>query len=276
MGVSLKPSTFVEGGGLVDDVDATITDAKWLTWDYNGQSNVVVPALAVALTLQDGTVQEQYYSCGKLEHFKPSKDDRTPAPDNDCMGDYLVPVTDKTGIASSSNAGKFFASLVNAGYPEDKLDGPISKVLNGLTAHFKREVVKRTGLVRTGKNADRDQTVLVVSKVIKLPWETASRQAAVTPRPAAATAASPAAAKPNGAAGVGVSVEVRAKAEETLMGVLIEAGAPVPKAKLATLVFNALKGDPDQKAVSQLAFKDDFLQSVAGIRYDGAKVEMAA
>lgn len=270
--MSLRPSTFTEGG-LLDDVDVRVTAASFLLYDYGGKSTRgVSPALGLTITHQEGDEtkeNDQYFSAGDAAYFYPSKDNASKSSDN--MGDYLIPIGDKQGLNGNTNLAKFLTSLVNAGYPEDKLDNFKASDLVGLEFHLKREAVKRTGLIRTGPNANREQTVITVSKIIKLPWETGTAKPAATTKAATNGKANGAAAAP--AAGDGALVE---KCNETLMMVLMEAGGgPLPKTKAATLAFNALKGDPMQKIVSQSLYKDDILHQLPGIAFDGAAVRLS-
>jgi hypothetical protein len=43
--VSFKPESFVDGGALLDDVNLTITDARFIMGDYDGKMMEKVPML---------------------------------------------------------------------------------------------------------------------------------------------------------------------------------------------------------------------------------------
>lgn len=255
--LSLRPSTFVEGGGLLDDVDVTVKQSVFAFYDYNGTVSPPSPSLGLTLVDPDGKEHDQFFSAGDAKYFSPSADDKNPSD----IGKYLVAVGDKTAVNNNTNLAKFIASLVNAGFPEDKLESGDISILEGLEFHLKREAVKRTGLVRTGKNAGREQTVITVAKIIRLPWEKG-----------ASTSKAASSAKPtNGAA---PADDISTKAGEVLLEVLMENDGKLPKAKVSTAAFGKLKGDPNQKAISQLLFKDDFIKSVDGVKLEGGVVSM--
>lgn len=265
MGLSLRPSTFVEGGGLIDDVDVKVTAAKFLMFDYQGKADVEVPALGLTIVDPDGKEHDQFFSAGDAKFFMPGDGD-TPARE----GDELVATGDKAALNTNTNLAKFLESLVNAGWPEDKLDDFKASSLVGLEFHIKREAAKRTGLIRTGKNAGRESTVFTCSKIIRYPWEKAKAGVA-----AKAPAATVAASKPNGkAAPAPANDEVAAIAQEQVMAILLENDGSLAKNKLATAVFGAMKGDANQKAVSQLLMKDDFLKSIEGVSIEGGVVSL--
>jgi len=153
--VSFNPDTFTSGG-LIDDIDAEITDALTCEWDYNGQQ-AAGPALAVEFTDNNGAGHIQYYSAGKAEDWKATED-----------GESFEPVSGKSGINNQTNLGMFIASLVEAGFPKEML-GDSMKVIIGTKVHVLQKQLERKGLVRTGPNASRPSSVLLVSKILQLP-----------------------------------------------------------------------------------------------------------
>lgn len=252
MAISMRPSTFTEGGGLLDDVDVIVKEAAFCKFDYNGQVNPAIPALYLSVTDRNGADHDQYFAAGNWSDFTASEDGKKESD----QGPYLVknPKGQKEGVNASSNFGLFIASLVNCGFPEDKLDSADARVFIGLDCHLTRRTVKRGGLVRTGKNAERGYTVLEVTKIHKLPWEAGGA------KPAAVKASSTP--KANGSAQPAApSDDLAAKAQETVIGILAEQGGSVPKAKIAALAHKALGGDPDRAAIVNMVFKDAFLTS---------------
>lgn len=284
-------------GGLIDDIDITIVDAAFAEWDYNGSIASPVLALAVQFEDGDGKTYDQYYSAGDLQYFVPSDD-----------GTMAVPVGDKQLLNDNTNAAKFFASLLECGFPEDKLGGGNVKCMVGTKGHVNRVAQpKRQGLIRGGKNAEKEATVLLMSTITELPGEGPKKVAGkvATGRPtqvgkpglkpantaaarpaqpsglAKLKTASPSKGKPNGQAGASTPVgdDLSGPASEILFAILAE--GPVEKKKLATLVFRAAgekvqAGELDAKdktKVSQLVFQDAFLHKLAEqgvIEYDGA------
>jgi hypothetical protein len=241
---SLRPADFTSGG-LLDDADVTITEARFVMWDYQGQIREPVPAMAVTMeTGGEGTplteTYTQYYSCGDSKNMTPSQDGKT------------LEVTGSHGLKSNSNAGQFLTELVKAGFPDSKLaEGDIS-VLDGMEAHVIRiPQPKRAGLAKSAANPDKEQTILVVNKIHKLPWDKTAKKSQVAKMPVKAeTAAAP------------VSTEAHTeKAKTVVMDILANLGGSAPKNKIVAEVFKALISDPDRQAVIALVYQDGFLAS---------------
>jgi hypothetical protein len=265
---SLRPSDFTTGG-LIDDVDITVTEARFVMWDYAGQLRDPIPALAVTMeTGGEGTplteTYTQYYSAGDSRNLMPSAD-----------GKALEIVGGTGGLKSSSNAGHFLVSLVNAGFPEDRLlEGDIS-VLDAMECHVHRiPQPERKGLIKTPKQGDREATILVVSKIHHFPWEGKKAKAAgasVSKMPAKDTVAAEATA-------TGPNAAMVEKARATVLGILANLGGSVAKNRLTAEVFKVLMSDPDRQAVLRLAYQDEFLMGEGHPwKYDAKaqKVEMA-
>jgi hypothetical protein len=284
MGMNLRPSTYTEGGGLPDDLDVTVKESAFVMYDFNGSVIPAVCCLGMTLTFADAdgkeAEQQDYLSLGTHGNWKPSDDGKQANPDGSA-GDYAIQPENKN-LNRNCKLAKFLESLVNSGYPEDKLDNFSASSLVGLGFHLKREAVKYTGLVRTGKNAGREQTALTANKIHKMPWEKAAavsplaKKAGLGGKPAPSSNATSAfTSAPSKVNGKGeASPEQTAKAQEQVQVCLMEAGGTMAKGKLASAVFAALKGDPDQKVISQLVFKDTFLNAIDGVTFDGATLTM--
>lgn len=188
--MSMNPDTFTSGG-LINDVDVFITDAGTVCWDMNGIVDPTTPFLAVEMTDDNGTAHTQYYSAGKPEDLQPEE-----------SHEGFVSPSGKSGINSGTNLGMFLASLTENGFPKEMLDDGNLKVIIGTRAHVIQKAVERQGIIRTGKNAQRPSTVLLVSKIHALPGAdtVAPKATAGKPtmggKPAAATVSG----KPNGKA----------------------------------------------------------------------------
>lgn len=215
-GVSLKPSDQVEGGGLLDNVDATFEEVVFDMFDYGGTQSEV-PALRASLKADDAKdAVEQYWSCGAAKDWEPSKD-----------GKRLVPIGDQKGLNKTSNVSIFFDYLIRAGFPEDKIADDVS-VLEGLKAHMVRiPAPVRGGLPSSKKREDGREfakTVLVVESILHLPWE-----------------------KGGGKVAKGKDAsegdEASTKASEAIMAILSDNPKGVEKMKLIGMVFTNLKKD---------------------------------
>lgn len=270
-GVSLKPTDMTHGGGLVDDIDVTIKECKFVSYDYNGKATEAALALGITLVDDDGNEYDQYFSAGSLKDFVPSKD-----------GKQALPVGTKTSMNDGSNFAIFLLSMVNAGFPEDKIESDIS-VFENTYLHIKRiPQPKRSGIADTNTSG-REKTVITAEKIHTLPWDnkgkkvapgkTASGAPKVGGKPAVAAAAS---GKANGAAAaVEVSEELTNQAQMAVMEAVEGAGGTLPKAKLSQVLFKQLIKDPNRNDIVSLAFKDDFL-AADGMpwSYDGTIVSM--
>ena len=225
-GVSLKQSDQVEGGGLLDNVDAIFKEVKFEMFDYGGTRSDEVPALKVTLQPDEGNEVDQFWSCGAAKDWEPSKD-----------GKMLVPIGDQKGMHKSSNASIFFAHIIEAGFPEEKITDDVS-VLEGTKAHMVRiPAPKRGGLSTSKKRADGreyENTILVVEKILKLPWE---KGAAKTAKIQAA------------------DNDIATKASEAIMAVLTDNPKGLDKMKLIGQVFTYLKKEKVSMEVVNAATK---------------------
>ena len=238
-GASMRPSSYVAGGGLLDNVDVTWKKVRFEMFDYGGKVQAT-PCLKVDMELEDGSEVEQYFSAGSAADWNPSKD-----------GTKLVAVGNAKGINENSNMAILVNSLIEAGFPEDKLDDDCT-VFEGMNTHVIRvKAPERKGLSNTNTRSDGrtfDRMNLVVDTINKFPWDKKTTKAA-------------------GGSGGGTAKkeeagdDVEERATEVVREVLGEATGPMDKKTLSTKVFNAMKGDPLRNKVSQLAFNEDFLSN---------------
>lgn len=248
-GASLKPSEMTEGTGLIDDVDATWKECSFEMFDYGGKVSQPVPALKAVLETDDGEEVEQFWSMGASKDWIPSDD-----------GKRLIAVGSATTLKSSSNGAILLTSLVNAGFPEDKIGDDIG-VFEGMVAHMVRiPAPKRPGLKRQPREDGREyeQTILTVGEIITLPWE--KKKAKGAPKKTAAKGAPKKAAAKKAEAPA--DDDVNEAAVGFMMAALAEAGDEgLTKKELPTKAFQALKDDPNRNAIVQLVYQDEFLES---------------
>jgi len=235
------PSEMGEGGGLLDDVDVTFKECRVCSWDYNGKVPTAVPAIKVAMQLADGgDAAEQYWSAGSSKDWMPSED-----------GKKLVAIGKATALVRSSNAGILMESIINSGFPEDKISDDIS-ALEGMEVHMMRvPAPKRGGLVKTERSDGKDfeATVLTVSKINKLPWEKKSAKGGAKGKGA-------------GKADTVADGDVQSSAEAALMSVLAQHPDGVTKQQIPGLVFKEVDAkDLNRNEVVKLVFTDDFLKA---------------
>lgn len=241
MGVSLKPSDYTTGGGLLDDVDVTIAKAAFAAWDYGGTRSDKVPALQVTLTGDevDGE-HEQFFSAGSAKDFAPSKD-----------GKELMSIGSRTSLNDSSNAAIFLKSLIDAGFPEDDLGDDITAI-EGVNCHVKRvPAPERKGLKK--RDGDREATVLVVTELNE----------AKKAKGKAVAAKGKTVVK--GKKGKGDDADIAAEAEKAVLAVLtnLPDDETLEKADIPSMVLAQVKGQDNAKQIMSLAYTDKFLSDEA-------------
>lgn len=257
--ISLGPDSWTEGG-MVDDVDVDVVEAKFCLYDYNGQF-AEGPSLMMGLKIVGGDgdkVIAQYWSAGKVENFVPT---------NDGLG--LKPVGKQTGLNKSCSLVILLESLLKKGFPKEKVDD-IAKVIVGSRLHMVKVKQKSIKDAETGQEKDRN--TLVVTNVIKWGWDgtkTAAPKAAAatkTKAPAAAAAAAPAEEAAEEAATE--ANPVAEKAGAAVKAVVKAAGGTMKRADLSTPVYKHLAKDADKSKAVKLAYDPAFLAGLDGIIYD--------
>lgn len=241
--VDIRPDHASEGGGLIDDFDGTISDMRFVMTDYDGAMADPVPVCQVTFDV-DGEESVQLYSVGGQGDFAP-----------DDTGRGLRKLKSKATLTKTCKYILFADSLVQAGFPVNRLDRNDCSSIIGTCGHFLRKAVEYKGLKR--KKDDRDSTVLLCTKVITLPGEAAAKgkgkgKGAANPTPASNDALAEA------VAGI-------------VMGVIAGGGGEVSKKDLITALFknaelNAM-GD-DKKVALKLAADDTWLASRAEWKLD--------
>jgi hypothetical protein len=184
MAFSFAPSDAVHGG-LPSNIDVRITSAKCQIYTYP-KSGEQATALIIEYTPLDGSSKfDQVYSAGNPGRIVPTDDEESFEAANSDIS--------QESLNDSSNLYVFMKELVAHDYPEAKLRDFKASSLVGLEAHVVRKAQPKKEGALPG---DKPQEVLVVSKIITLPWEkskvtkaTKSTKAADTPAAAAAPAA---------------------------------------------------------------------------------------
>lgn len=272
--LSLKPSDFVSGGGLLDEATVTIESCRAALWDYAG--TLPTPIVAMAVTMQpladaEGNLPPkviQYYSAGDPKHFVPSSDGR-----------MFVPVGNATGLNENTNASAFILSLLNAvnGFPEDKVDRTLD-VFDGVVAFVKRmPQPKRPGLTQTAGKGDGK--ILLVQKIISFPWETPATTAkapakkAASPKLAGGTVQAPASPQAQQAQPAPANGDLNDEGVSTMLALLAAKGGTINKAQIAQEAFKVLQKHPMRNDLMKLLYSDAFLAS-GPWQFDGTTVTM--
>lgn len=288
---SLLPDEMV-AGGLPDDFDGIVREARYSPWDYNG--SIPKPVLAIRLKIErlgldadaddDERFVLQHWSAGNLAQFRPSSDGVTPNQVADPnVGDMSIPegffairVGERTALNNNTNAAQLMRSLLDAQVPRDKFR-PDVRFMEGLKGHWNRLPPDKKGgqfkdqTPEQKEKADK-RDVLVVTRFDGF---VAAGAAAST----GATGASPAKAGGTGAAGaVPGAVPTTAGANGSVDGKLVEViratvkvGAPpIKKSALSGVVLKQFKADKDVNAMVKRVTTTEFLEGLAefGILFD--------
>lgn len=186
-GISIRPSDFVEGGAVPVDKNLVWKECRFALFQYEKKdgsvvtrpdgSPVVTTTARITLVDDDGNESVQHYSVGDPERFAPSDDGKT-----------LEAKGSAAQLNLSCNFYLLLNALVNAGYPEDKLEDDIS-TLDGLYAyHIGVPEPQRSGLARqaAADGVARVKTLSVPSRILQLPGEKKGAKAAAKAKTSAA------------------------------------------------------------------------------------------
>jgi hypothetical protein len=159
-------------GGLPDDLDVTlrnprcrVADKTDYTEDADVDSEDAVPMLSITCEPDEGDEFDIHLSAGNINRIVPSDD-----------GETFVPAEDSRakGLAKTSNAFLFLASLVAAGFPKKKIAADGIPIIDGTYCHLMRvDQPKRRGLAAAEDEEDsgRPRTVPNITEIHSLPWE---------------------------------------------------------------------------------------------------------
>lgn len=260
-GLGLNYDEHQESSGLLDMVDAVITAAEFVLWDYNGKAPSANPALKITLDVdgyEESEVEPHYYSCGRAADFAPSPD-----------GDMLIGISaaGEAGIRKNSNVSLFFKNLAEIGVP--RFENANASQLVGIKAHWRRvPAPNREGMKKRTDDSGREfePTIFLPVKLI----HTAEDAPKPSKKDAAKTSAKKGGKKP-AAKGKGKSTKPAAKSDngvlesrfvEFLSKHLENAGA-TPKTAIHGTVFNEFQKDPDRNALMDLANDPEFMEDEA-------------
>lgn len=241
--VSLATDDQTKGGSFFDDVDVEVIGSYCEKRKFTKKDGTVVaenvPCHVVKFRpLVEGGEEhdfEEVYSGGAVEI----------APD----GDGFVGIPGKEapkGLGESSNDGQFFAELVRAGFPNDRLKGGRVSPIIGLKGHL-----LSIDPPKKSSKSTSDKKIKVITKIISLPDANA--------------------AGPNAAA---------SNANEKIAADFIAAAlAKVEKATMNQLSAAANKkfaNQPNQLDVVSLLLDSKFLAKQLGWAFNGREVSRAA
>lgn len=257
---SLLPDEMVSGG-LADDFDGVVREARYAPFDYNG--TIEEPVLAVRLKIErlgldagaddDDRFIEQYWSAGSMDHFRPSMDGKEPTSGRGMemeAGVYAIRVGTRTALANNTNTAQLMRSLLDAQFPRDKFS-PDVRFMEGVKGHWNRLPPDKKG------GQFKDQTPEQAAKASKRDVLCLTRFDGIEAAGKVAGAATPTAAKSTGSGGVD------AKLVEIVKSVVKPGAAAIKKTALSGAVLKAAKGDKDVNAMVKRVTTTDFLESLA-------------
>lgn len=288
MGASLNPDTFT-GGGFLEEGFYAVPEARFVRWDYDGAAEERAFIRLKLAPESGGEEHIQYWSIAALKDFVPSDDGRT-----------LEQVGRRAAFNDNSNGAELMRSLVNAGYPKDRLSDDVAAVFEGGVFYFGlQDAPERGGFQQNVKtNAQGQpykQQIAVVMEVKQLPGAPAPRQAsrpvppsqrgrtvtttnpalgqrspAVAPAPGVATV--PHTAQGGSANGPAASDEARGEAVAFLMQQLAE--GPLARGVLSTRVLVEYGSSPLRGQILGLVNNPTFLEE-SGVKIAGAELSLS-
>lgn len=275
-----RPSTYRKGGGgFLNGVDGVIVGYRW-TDQFNGEDFVPgkkpgtkedkFHSLFMELTARaDGADEDvtQNLFAGNYDDFVISKDELTLTSEDD----------GECSIGLNTAAGKFLASLVEAGFSESKFDEDPNSVnvepMNGTRVRFGQAVVlgkdgkPRKRIAKKGKFKGRefDDTTTVIEQVY--PAEKAAK-GGKTAEPVKAGK------KTSKKEEAEEEDDVETLATNFLLKIVAANKGKMAKAKLSMQLLkeeNGMSKHPEREAIRKLIKSDDFLETENGWAYDAKK-----
>jgi hypothetical protein len=241
-------------GGYLDDRDCEIIEAKVVEFDYNGEAEEPVCALAVTFRPDGGDAggdddRTEYYSVGKLARFTPSGD-----------GKRAVPVSAGSKINNKSKVSLFMQAAKTAGID---VSSPDVGFLDGLKVHVNVVPVPsfrgKDGVEVTGKN------ITIITKLLDGKGD-GKKAAPKANKPAAKTASKAAAKAKAEDSGEGGGDDgddaVSEKAAEIAMSVLAQKDGKTAKLALPNAAFKAIKDASLRNKVIKLLASEAWLGAV--------------
>lgn len=236
-------------GGLADDFNGVVRQARWVIWDYD---KAQVEALFVRLTIErtdlppdadpEDRILVQHWSAGSTEFFRPGmtvEEGETSGKE----GIYPKRVGTRTGLTNSTNWAQLLRSMIDAQVPRNAIKLEITWI-EGMKAHWNRLPKDKKGGQFKDQGPDaKAKDVLCVTRFdgfVTGEGKTNGRPGVPTP---AATTTSTAT-----SAGAGGSLD------EQIVSVIVAAltpNTPVKKTALSGIVMKAIKGKDAPKAVKR-------------------------
>ena len=259
---SLLPDEMV-AGGLADDFDGIVREARYAPFDYMG--NIEEPVLAIALKIErldvckgaddDERFIHQFWSAGNMDHFRPSMDGKEPTGGTGMEigpGVYAIRVGQRTALNNNTNAAQLMRSLLDAQFPREKFS-PDVRFMEGLKGHWNRlPPDKKGGQFKDQTPEQRDKAskrdVLCLTRFDG--FEKGAGPTTAGTKSSTSTAA--------------VSTSSVDDKLVVIVTATVKPGAPaIKKTALSGAVLKAAKGDKDVNAMVKRVTSTDFLEGLA-------------
>jgi len=241
---------FSEGGGILNDAIVVMRDPRFILGDYGGKRDMAVPMLSIKMMEVSDEGEElehnQYFSVGGAKDFIP-----------DDTGTGLVKVGDRSAIVKTSNYALLMQSILDAGFPPERIKENDITFLNNLKCHVTRIAVKREGMDK------KDTTAMVVDKIFldddkKGKGKTGAKAGTKAGAKAVDTDA-----------GDDLVEEAKTILMEIILSDEVQADeGKLPKNKIISPLLTRIKTNPNKVGLMKLITSDEFLNLRDGWEYE--------
>lgn len=251
--LSFNPDDATAGGNL-NDIDATIVEARVVSFDYKGKADEPLCCLALTYLPDDAEDRDDvivdYIKLGKMTEC-------TPAPDNK----RAVPLS-KSSFHTKSKIMAYFRAAVAAGVPKNQLAQDVS-VLDGLRVHLTTIEIAGEGTDKSG-NKIKDSKLTFISKLLnsKAPVKPAGTGEKKASKPVTVTVTGKtetAAVAP--AASTTPVVGAEDEAVSQVLSILADKNGKVAKSALPGEMFRRIKDTATRNVVIKLVGNAEWLGS---------------
>lgn len=279
LAASLLPDEMV-AGGLADDFDGVVREARYAPFDYMGAIDEDV--LSIQLKIErldvDASADEderfitQNWSAGDLKNFVPSIDGATKVADASTtdeegniitrtgQGYFAIRVGSRTALNNTTNAAMLMRSVLDVGFPREKFS-PDIRFMEGIKGHWNRMPSdKKGGQFKNDTPEQKERAskrdVLVITRLdgveaVAKAGATASGKAKTTAATATTTASTT------------MASDIDAKLVEIVKSVVKPGVDAIKKTALSGVVLKATKGDKQQNAMVKRVTTTEFLESLS-------------
>lgn len=236
--------------------EATLNASK----DGSYAGGVTFAFIADLLNLDEDAVNpEQLWSIGNVTAWSASDD-----------GLEAIPTKDGGTLKNSCNYFRFLKSLVDHGFPEDRMEDASS--FNGLRCHLAEA---------SYTNSDGKTTkTLVCTKILPngLPWEASKRKGATKKASKTVETTAPAPASSPAHSTTEIPGDLKVLITMAVTAAVTAAGGTLERKKITQAIMKVVQAPANKdvypassrSAIIAAATHDDVLNSLDGISYDGA------